>query len=159
MVVCAIIAVLASVLVVPRYVEYARARQVDDAAAVLAQDIAYVERFAENSGPFEGATIEVRTENPLAYTCYSGRPQGIDPQSQIRSVLLSRSFPDVSLVPGALQRYHPFLFAHNGSVQFIAQHQWADQHQQVTIELRSRVEQGRVSLVHLDPFTGAVSAP
>lgn len=156
---CAVLAILALVVVVPRYVEYARARQVDDAATVLSQDIAYLERFAQNSEPFEGATIEIGSADPLTYTCYSGRPSRLDPQSHIRDALFSRSFPDVALDASPLRPESPFLFAHNGSIQYEQHGQWADQHVAVTIEMRSRTERTRTAAVSVDPFTGAVTTP
>jgi Tfp pilus assembly protein PilE len=156
---CAVLTVLALVVVMPRYVEYARARQVDDAASTLSQDIAYLERFAQNSEPYEGATIEVGSVDPLTYTCYSGRPTRIDPQSHIRDVLFSRSFPDVALDASPLRPDTPFLFAHNGSIQYVQHGQWADQHVAVTIELRSRTDRTRTAAVSLDPFTGGVTTP
>jgi len=159
LVVCAVLLGLAALFIFPQYVEYARARQVDDAANVLAQDIGYLERFAQNSEPFEGATIEVKSDDPLAYTCYSGRPSSLDPQWHIRTVLFERSFPDVALVPGALGRNSPLLFAHNGSVQYVQHELWADQHTPVAVELRSKVEHGRTADVDLNPFTGAVAVP
>jgi len=159
LIVCAILAGLAALFVFPQYQKYARARQVDDAAALLAQDIAYLERYAQNSEPYEGATIEVKSNDPLQYTCYSGRPTSMDGQSHIRGVLFVRQYNDVTLVPGALSRTSPLLFAHNGSVQYVQNHAWADQHTPVTIDLRSTVEHGRAASVDLSPFTGAVSAP
>lgn len=156
---CAVLGVLALVVFMPRYVEYARARQVDDAATVLSQDIGYLERFAQNSEPFEGATIEIGSLDPLTYTCYSGRPSSLDPQSHIRDVLFARSFPDVALDGGPLRPRTPFLFAHNGSIQYVEHGQWADQHVAVTIELRSRTDRTRVSAVSLDPFTGGITTP
>jgi hypothetical protein len=83
----------------------------------------------------------------------------MDGQSHIRDVLIVREFPDVALLPGALDRKSPFLFAHNGSVQYVSAQQWADQHAPVTIELHSRVEHDRSATVALNPFTGAVSVP
>ena len=157
--VCAILTVLALVALLPRYVEYARARQVGDAASILSQDIGYLERFAQNSEPFEGATIEIDSADPLQYTCYSGRPSGVDPQSHLRAVLFARSFPDVALAAGPLRRDSPFLFAHNGSIQYLDHRQWADQHVPVTIELRSRVDAGRTADVAVNPFTGGVTSP
>ncbi len=156
---CAILGGLAALFLIPQYARYSRARQVDDAAAILAQDIAYLERFAQNSEPNEGATIEVKSNDPVRYTCYSGRPSSMDAKSHIRDVLFVRDFPDVALLPGVLERTSPFLFAHNGSVQYVYGQQWADQHQPVTIELHSRVEHERNAIVDLNPFTGAVSAP
>ena len=158
-VVCAILAVIALVTVVPRYVEYARARQTGDAASILSQDIGYLERFAQNSEPFEGATIEIDSADPLKYTCYSGRPSGLDPQSHIRATLFVRSFPDVALGSGPLRRGSPLLFAHNGSIQYVDHGQWADQHQIVTIELRSRSDGKRAADVTVNLFTGGVTAP
>lgn len=157
MVACGVLAVLAALLVIPAYVGYARAREVDDASAVLAADIAYLERFAQDSAPFEGATIEVQSEDPLRYTCYSGRPSSMDPQSYIRGVLFKRTFDNVQLVAGPLHRESPLLFARNGSVQYVAGGQWADQHVPVTIVFRSRIDPSRTSDVTLDPFTGAVA--
>ena len=156
---CAILTVLALVALLPRYVEYSRARQVNDAATVLSQDIAYLERFAQNSEPYEGATIEIDSTDPLEYTCYSGRPTGLDPQSHLRAALHVRSFPDVALASGPLHAGSPFLFAHNGSIQYLQHQQWADQHQPVTIELRSLTDDTRISTVTVNPFTGGVTAP
>jgi prepilin-type N-terminal cleavage/methylation domain-containing protein len=154
---CAIVAILASLLVIPSYVKYAQARQIDDASAILAQDIGYLERFAQDSDPLEGATIEVQSDDPLRYTCYSGRPSLMDPQSRIRDVLIVRDFPDVRIVPGALSHASPLLFARNGSIQYVADGQWNDQHQTFSIELQSKVEAGRTSYLTVDPFTGGVS--
>lgn len=158
LIVCAILTVLACAMLIPQYDQYARTREVDDAGATLAQDIAFLERFAQNSEPYEGATIEVQSDDPLQYICYSGRPSGLDPQSHIRAELLTRSFGDVALSPGALSRNSPLLFAHNGSVQYVTGNQWTDQHVPVTISLRSRVDRSRSASVSLNPFTGAVSA-
>ena len=159
LVACAILTVLALVAVLPRYVEYTRARQVGDAASILSQDIAYLERFAQNSEPFEGATIEIDSTDPLQYTCYSGRPSGLDPLSHLRSALFVRSFPDVAVASGPLHRGSPLLFAHNGSIQYVDHGQWADQHLVVTIELRSRVDESRTGDVVVNPFTGGISMP
>jgi len=158
-IVCAILGVIALLTVLPRYVEYSRARQTGDAASVLSQDIGYLERFAQNSEPFEGATIEIDSADPLKYTCYSGRPSGLDPQSHIRATLFVRSFSDVALGSGPLRRGTPFLFAHNGSIQYVDHGQWADQHQVVTIELRSRVDDKRTAGVSVNPFTGGITTP
>jgi len=157
--VCAILTALALLALLPRYSDYSRARQVTDAASVLSQDIAYLERFAENSEPYEGATIEIDSADPLKYTCYSGRPSGLDPMSHIRATLFVRSYDDVALASGPLRHENPFLFAHNGSIQYIDHQQWADQHQLVTIELRSRVDRSRIADVTLDPFTGGLTTP
>ena len=156
---CAVLALLALVVLLPRYVEYAHARQVDDAGTILAQDMAYLERFAENSEAFEGATIEVRSLDPLAYTCYSGRPSHLDPLSHLRGVLLTRSFPEVAIEAGPLRPDTPFLFAHNGSIQYAIHGQWANQHLPVTIELRSRTDKSRLVVLTVDPFTGGVATP
>ena len=158
-IVCATLGVIALLTVLPRYVEYSRARQTGDAASILSQDIAYLERFAQNSEPFEGATIEIDSADPLKYTCYSGRPSVLDSQSHIRAKLFVRAFPDVALGSGPLRRGSPFLFAHNGSIQYVDHGQWADQHQIVTIELRSRVDEKRSAGVTVNPFTGGVAAP
>lgn len=157
LVVCCLLAVLIAFAVIPAYLNYARAREVGDAAAILAQDIAYLERFAQDSAPYEGATIEVESDDPLRYTCYSGRPSSLDPQSYIRSVLQQRVFPDVALTPGALGETSPLLFARNGSVQYVSAGQWNNQHVPVTIELSSTLDRSRTSVVGLNPFTGAVS--
>ncbi|HXW77415.1 MAG TPA: hypothetical protein VEJ20_08405 [Candidatus Eremiobacteraceae bacterium] len=137
---CGVLCVLAALLVIPAYSRYASARQAGDAAAILAQDIGYLERYAQDSQPLEGAAIEVHSDDPLRYTAYSGRPSEMDPQSHIREVLLVRDFPEVRLVPGALSSTSPLLFANNGSAQYVASGQWADQHQAVTIVLQSRVD-------------------
>ena len=157
MLVCAIFALLVALLVIPSYDRYRRARQADDAAIQLAADIAYLERYAENSDPFEGATIEVESKDPLRYTGYRGRPTSLDPQSRIRGVLFVRSYPEAALSAGPLARDSPLLFAHNGSIQYVAGGRWADQHVPVDIVLQSVDDRARLSTVMLDPFTGAVS--
>jgi type II secretory pathway pseudopilin PulG len=157
MVVAGLLAILAAMIVIPAYSRYTRGRQAEDAAAELAQDISYLERYAQDSAPYEGATIEVQTNDPLTYTCYSGRPSYMDPQSYIRGVLFVRQFPDVALIPGALSRRSPLLFARNGSVQYVAANQWADQHVPVTFELVSRLDKSVTVEVGLNPFTGAAS--
>ncbi|HEY7993551.1 MAG TPA: prepilin-type N-terminal cleavage/methylation domain-containing protein [Candidatus Eremiobacteraceae bacterium] len=159
LVACAILTVLALVALLPRYLEYTRARQVGDSVSILSQDVAYLERFAQNSEPFEGATIEIDSADPLKYTCYSGRPSSLDPLSHIRTALFVRSFPDVALMSGPLGHSSPFLFAHNGSIQYPDDGQWADQHLVVTIELRSRVDRSRTGDVVVNPFTGGISTP
>jgi Tfp pilus assembly protein PilE len=158
LVVCAIAAVLASLVVIPAYDRFARARAVDDAAEILAQDVGLLERFAQNSAPFEGATIEVESEDPLQYSAYSGRPRQMDPQSHIVALLFERRFSDVRLIPGALGRNSAMLFARNGSVQYIAGGQWADQHNPVLILLQSTADTGRQAVISIDPFSGSVSA-
>jgi prepilin-type N-terminal cleavage/methylation domain-containing protein len=155
---CAVIAVLASLLVIPSYIRYTKAREVDDASSILAQDIGYLERFAQDSDPLEGATIEVQSDDPLRYTCYSGRPSLMDPQSHIRDVLIVRDFPNVRIEPGALDHASPLLFARNGSLQYVSGGDWNDQHEAFSIELQSRVEPGRTASLSVDPFTGGVSA-
>ena len=159
MVTFGVMAMLASLLIVPAYLNYSKAHQAADAAAILAQDIAYLERFAQDSAPFEGATIEVQREEPFEYTCYSGRPSSLDPQSHIRGVLRARTFANVRLVPGALGRSSPLMFARNGSVQYVAGGIWVDQHVPVAIVLLSREDSSRPASVRLNPFTGAVSLP
>jgi len=157
MVVAGIVALLASLLVIPAYQNYQRERQTEDAARQLAQDIGYLERFAQDSAPYEGATIVVQSIDPLSYTCYSGRPTGLDAQSYIRGVLATRTFPEVMLQPGPLSRDSPLLFARNGSVQYVSQDQWADQHDPIAIQLVSRIDPSVTAVVGLDPFTGAAS--
>ena len=158
MLACALLALMIGLVVIPAYTEYRHGREVDDAATLLAADIAYLERYAENSDPYEGATIEVESGDPLRYTCYSGRPTSLDPQSHIRAVLFVRSYQETAIAGGPLSRNTPLLFAHNGSVQYIDGGQWADQHTAVTFMLRSLSERGRTAEVTLDPFTGAASA-
>jgi hypothetical protein len=158
LVVCAIVAMLASLIVIPAYDRFARARAVDDAAAILAQDVGLLERFAQNSAPFEGASIEVQSEDPLHYIAYSGRPNLLDPQSHIVALLFERRFSYVRLLPGALGRNSPMLFPRNGSVQYIAGGRWADQHDPALIRLQSTADPSRQAAVSIDPFTGSVTA-
>jgi prepilin-type N-terminal cleavage/methylation domain-containing protein len=153
-----LLTILAALVVIPAYFNYSRAREVGDAAAILAQDIAYLERFAQDSAPYEGATIEVESDDPLSYTCYSGRPSSLDPQSYIRDALQHRVFNNVALTPGALSAISPLLFARNGSVQYVTGGQWNNQHVPVSIELSSTLDPSRTSIVGLNPFTGAVSS-
>lgn len=157
MVVVSIVALLTALAIVPAYTKYQHERQAADAARQLAQDIGYLERFAQDSAPYEGATIVVQTLDPFAYACYAGRPTGLDAESYLRGILIQRTYPDVVLLPGALSRTSPLLFARNGSVQYIAGGKWADQHQPIAIDVISRGDASVSAVVGLNLFTGAVS--
>ena len=157
MVVAAVLGVLAALLVVPAYSQYARARETSDAAAILAQDISYLERYAQDSAPFEGATLEVQSFDPLTYTAYAGRPSWLDAAWRIRGIIFKRTFSNVALNSRAWNGKSPLLFARNGSVQYVNAGGWADQHVTLTIVLSSRLDPTRTASVDLNPFTGAVA--
>ena len=55
----AIAALIAAAVAVPTYATYSRARTARDAADALAQDIALLERSAQNGVDMQGATLEI----------------------------------------------------------------------------------------------------
>lgn len=158
--VCAVLGVLGAIAVIPTYRSYQAARAAGDAAQTLAQDISFAERVAQNSGPFEGATIEIISANPLVYECYHGRPSAIDPRSSLGDLLVRRSYDNVQLAGGPIDATTPLLFASNGSAQFEqADGTWPEQHQTIHIVLAPTGDASRAIVVGLDLFTGTVSLP
>lgn len=157
-VVIAIIAVLTGLVIVPAYRNYTAARAPSDAAQTLAEDLALLERTAQNGHANEGASLIVVSANPFAYRCHRGRPSSVDPNSALGALLVERNFPDVSLEGGPIDTSTPLLFASNGSAQYVSSGIIASQHATITFSLAPR-RGSRVAHVDLNLFTGAVSVP
>jgi prepilin-type N-terminal cleavage/methylation domain-containing protein len=155
------IAVLFTIaVVIPTFMMYARARAARDAADALAQDIALLERSAQNGVTMQGATLEIDSASPLIYSCYHGRPAYLDPNTSLGALIVQRSFPGVSLGSGPVNAATPLLFASNGSAQYYDGTRWVDQHgPPVVFTLTPVSDSGHPVAVTLNLFTGEVSAP
>src|SRR5262249_54523889 len=92
-----ILLIAASLALITPFRAYMHARSAADAASTLAQDVALLERVAQNGGANDGATLEVLSTNPLVYECYYGRPNSIDPRSALGPLIVHRSYDDVAL--------------------------------------------------------------
>lgn len=157
--VCAVLGVLATLAIVPSYRSYAAGRVAADAAQTFAQDVSLAERVAQDGGPFEGATMQIVSADPLTYECRRGRPTDLDPRSSLGAVIIERRFEGVNLTGGPIDAQTPLLFASNGSAQYRAANgTWPDQHQTVTVEFTATADSARTAAVTLDLFTGAVAA-
>lgn len=157
-VVIAIVMVLTGLVVVPAYRSYIAARAPSDAAQVLAEDLALLERAAQNGHPHEGASLIIVSADPFAYRCHRGRPSSVDPNSALGAVLVERRFPNVALTSGPISVSTPLLFASNGSAQYVSGGVVASQHATIAFSLGQR-HGSRMALVDLNLFTGAVSVP
>ncbi len=155
-VVVAIVMVLTGLVVVPAYRSYVAARAPSDAAQVLAEDLALLERTAQNGHPHEGASLMIASADPFAYRCYRGRPSSVDPNSALGALLVERRFPNVTLASGPIGVSTPLLFASNGSAQYVSGSVVASQHATIAFSLGQR-HGSRIALVDLNLFTGAVS--
>lgn len=158
MVVIAVLAVLAGTVVMPAYRNYAAARAPADAAATLAEDIALLERAAQNGISGEGASLVIVSEDPLAYRCYRVRPTSVDPDSALGSLIVERRFAGVALGGGPINETSPLLFAGNGSAQYVSGGTVANQHAIIEITL-VQSPGTRSAHVDLNLFTGAVASP
>jgi hypothetical protein len=157
--VAGIIALIALFIGIPSYATYARERQARDAASTLAQDIALLERSAQNDEG-AGATLEIDSTSPLAYSCYHGRPSNLDPRTTLGALIVQRSFPDVTLGDGPINASTPLLFASNGSAQYFDGTQWVDQHgPPIAFTLTPPADHYHAAAVTLDMFTGEISGP
>ena len=139
--------------------QYLHGRAAADAAATLAQDIALLERVAQNGGANDGATLKIVSASPLVYDCYYGRPNSIDPNSALGPMIVHRSFGDVALASGPIDASTPLLFASNGSAQYVSAGAWVDQHQVIKIFLTPSSDASRTAEVDVNLFTGATSLP
>lgn len=139
--------------------DYQHGRAAADAAQTLAQDLALLERVAQNGGANDGATLKIVSTSPLVYDCYYGRPHAIDPNSALGPAIVHRSFDDVALTGGPIDAKTPLLFASNGSAQYVLAGAWADQHQTIALTLAPMSDAARVSSVDLNLFTGAIALP
>jgi len=157
--VVAILAVASTLFLITPFRSYMHARAARDAATTLAQDIAWLERIAQNGGVNDGATLQIDSINPLVYDCYYGRPNALDPNSTLGPPIVHRSFDDVALSAGPIDANTPLLFADNGSVQYVSAGLWVDQHQTVELTLTPSNDPSRASSVQLDLFTGGVALP
>ena len=146
--------VLVGAFGVPGYKSYAASRASADAASVLASDLAYLVRAAQNSPGDEGASLVIESMAPLHYRGYVGRPKKLDPGAKLETVLFDRTFSGVSLGDGAINTSTPLLFANNGSAQYETAGTVATQHATVQFLLSSPA--GKPATVELDLFTGAV---
>ncbi len=134
-------------------------RQVHDAAKTLGEDIALLERSAQNGARDEGATLWLTSDSPLSYACYRGRPESIDPKSHLQGLIVRRTFAHVALLAGAVNASTPLLFAGNGSAQYQVDGAMADPHGPVDFSLGPSHGTGPSAHVILNPFTGSVSTP
>jgi prepilin-type N-terminal cleavage/methylation domain-containing protein len=157
--VVAMLAVASALFLITPFRSYMHARAARDAATTMAQDIAWLERIAQNGGVNDGATLQIDSINPLVYDCYYGRPNALDPNSTLGPLIVHRSFDDVALGAGPIDTSTPLLFADNGSIQYVSAGQWADQHQNVDLTLTPANDPSDIASVHLDLFTGAVATP
>jgi type II secretory pathway pseudopilin PulG len=157
--VVAILAVASALFLITPFRSYVHARAARDAAKTMAQDIAWLERIAQNGGVNDGATLQIDSIDPLIYDCYYGRPNVLDPNSTLGPLIVHRSFDDVTLSSGPIDTSTPLLFADNGSVQYLSAGVWADQHQTVELTLTPSNDRTRTASVNLDLFTGGVAVP
>ncbi|HXW50389.1 MAG TPA: hypothetical protein VEJ41_00245 [Candidatus Acidoferrales bacterium] len=153
-----IVAVLLLVLVgafgVPGYKSYAASRASADAASVLASDLAFLVRAAQNSPGDEGATLVIESMAPLHYRGYVGRPKQLDPSAKLETLLFDRTFSGVTLGEGSIDTSTPLLFANNGSAQYESAGAVSAQH--ATVQFLLSAPAGKPATVELDLFTGAV---
>jgi type II secretory pathway pseudopilin PulG len=160
LVVLAIAVLFTIAVVIPTFMMYARARAARDAADALAQDIALLERSAQNGVTKQGATLEIDSASPFIYSCYHGRPANLDPNTKLGALIVQRTFADVSLGSGPINATTPLLFASNGSAQYYDGTQWVDQHgPPVAFTLTPVTDPAHPVAVTLNMFTGEVSAP
>lgn len=154
-----IVALAALLALVMPFRDYARSRVASDAAATLAQDLALLEREAQNGGANDGSTLLIVSANPLVYECRYGRPNVLDPNSTLGATIVRRSFAGVALGAGPIDANTPLLFASNGSAQYVSSGAWADQHQTIELLLIPSSDEARTAKVDLNLFTGAISVP
>ena len=154
-----ILLIAGALILVTPFRAYMHARAASDAASTLAQDLALLERVAQNGGVNDGATLKIVSTNPLVYDCYYGRPNSIDPNSALGPVIFHRSFEDVALTAGPIGTSTPLLFASNGSAQYVSAGMWADQHQTIELTLTPSADTARTSEVDLNLFTGGIALP
>ena len=157
--VVAMLAMASTLFLITPFRSYMHARAARDAATTMAQDIAWLERIAQNGGVNDGATLQVDSINPLVYDCYYGRPNALDPNSTLGPLIVHRSFDDVALIAGPIDASTPLLFADNGSVQYVSAGLWADQHQTVDLTLAPSNDPSQTTNLQLDLFTGGVARP
>lgn len=155
----AMLATASALFLITPFRQYVHGRAASDAASTMAQDVALLERIAQNGGANDGATLQIVSTNPLVYDCYYGRPNNIDINSALGPKIVHRSFDDVTLTGGPIDTHTPLLFASNGSVQYVLAGNWADQHQTIEITLTPSSDASRSARVDLNLFTGGVSVP
>ncbi len=154
-----IITLVVAFIAIPRYADYARERQARDAADTLSQDIALLERSAQNDEG-AGATLEIDSTSPFAYSCYHGRPTSLDPRTSLGGLIVQRTFPNVVLDNGPINAQTPLLFASNGSAQYFDGTKWVDQHgPPISFALAPITGQTSSVAVTLDMFTGEITTP
>ena len=145
---------------IPTYTSVSRARAARDAADALGQDLALLERSAQNGIAMQGATLEIDSVSPLIYSCYHGRPANLDPNTTLGTLIVRRTFAGVSLATGPINPATPLLFASNGSAQYFDGTGWVDQHgQPIAFTLAPDADPAHPATVTLDMFTGEVTSP
>jgi prepilin-type N-terminal cleavage/methylation domain-containing protein len=154
-----ILMLAAALILITPFRAYMHARAASDAASTLAQDLALLERVAQNGGINDGATLEIISTDPLVYECRYGRPNAIDSNSTLGPLIAHRSFADVALTRGPIDVSTPLLFASNGSAQYVSAGTWADQHQTIELTLASSADDTRASTIDLNLFTGGIALP
>jgi len=159
LVVLALLVVLIAAVAVPSYRSFSAGRAARAAAATLAEDLALLQRSAQNGNSEEGAALVVTSLNPFAYAGYRGRPAAVDPRSTLGSVIVERTFPGVQLTGGPINVTTPLLFASNGSAQYLTAGNIASQHQAIALQLAPAADAANVSTVQIDLFTGSVRSP
>lgn len=152
--------IIALAIAIPTYMIVSRARAARDAADALAQDIALLERSAQNGVAMQGATLEIDSASPLSYSCYHGRPADLDPNTTLGTLIVKRTFADVSLADGPINAATPLLFASNGSAQYFDGTRWVDQHgPPIAFTMSPVTDPTHPVAVTLNLFTGEVMAP
>ncbi|MDQ6781378.1 MAG: hypothetical protein M3Z37_09545 [Candidatus Eremiobacteraeota bacterium] len=152
-----LVALLAALVALPGYRAFSAARAAGGAATTLAEDLGMLESSAHNGSFQQGATLEIESIEPFAYSCYRGRPRTLDPQSTLGPLIVQRSFPGVRLSGGPLNVSTPLLFASNGSAQYASAGHIAPQHQTIAVVLTASADPTRTVTTRLDLFTGAVT--
>ena len=156
----AIAVLIALTVAIPTYLLVSRGRAARDAADALAQDLALLERSAQNGVAMQGATLEIDSTSPLIYSCYHGRPANLDPNTTLGTLIVQRTFTGVSLTTGSINSETPLLFASNGSAQYFDGTRWVDQHgQPIAFKLAPDADPTHPVTVTLDLFTGEVTSP
>lgn len=155
----AMLATASALFLITPFRAYLHGRAAADAASTLAQDIALLERTAQNGGANDGATLQIVSTNPLVYDCYYGRPNNIDLNSTLGPNIVHREFDDVTLAAGPIDASTPLLFASNGSAQYVVAGNWVDQHQTIELTLIPSGDDAHTAKVDLNLFTGGVTVP
>ena len=155
----ALLAILLAAVIIPSYRTFSAQRAAREAAITLAEDIALLQRSAQNGSYAEGSSLVVNSVDPLSYVGYHGRPSDVDPASKLGAPIVTRTFQGVALAGGPINGSTPLLFASNGSAQYVASGSIANQHQVIAVTLAPSGGASRIATVELNLYTGAVNIP